>query len=79
MKYPARIEDATFRKVLRESYRTTVAGGQAQLKGKIFRIGHMGICSLEDIEEGFRSIAATLADMGRKPAAGAVNKATRNP
>jgi aspartate aminotransferase-like enzyme len=79
MKYPAGIEDATFRKVLRESYRTTVAGGQAQLKGKIFRIGHMGICSLEDLEEGFRSIAATLVDMGQKPAAGAVNKATRNP
>ena len=64
MKYPSGIEDATFRKVLRETHRTTVAGGQGPLKGKIFRIGHMGICSFEDLEAGFRAIEATLRSMG---------------
>ncbi len=64
MKYPFGIEDATFRKVLRETHRTTVAGGQGPLKGKIFRIGHMGICSFEDLEAGFRAIEATLRSMG---------------
>jgi aspartate aminotransferase-like enzyme len=64
MKYPSGIEDAAFRKVLRETHRTTVAGGQGMLKGKIFRIGHMGICSFEDLEAGFREIEATLRSMG---------------
>jgi aspartate aminotransferase-like enzyme len=68
MKYPSGIDDAAFRKALRDTHRTTVAGGQGRLKGKIFRIGHMGICSFEDLEAGFRAIEATLRSMGH-PAA----------
>jgi aspartate aminotransferase-like enzyme len=64
MKYPPGIEDAKFRKGLREAHRTTVAGGQGPLKGKIFRIGHMGICSFADLKEGFRAIETTLETMG---------------
>ncbi len=77
MKYPSGIEDATFRKVLRETHRTTVAGGQGPLKGKIFRIGHMGICSFEDLEAGFRAIEATLRSMGH-PTAGAAPSRKRS-
>jgi aspartate aminotransferase-like enzyme len=64
IRYPPGIDDATFRQILRETHRTIVAGGQAQLKGRIFRIGHMGICSFEDLEAGFRAIEATLAALG---------------
>ncbi len=64
IRYPPGIDDAKFRKALREEHRTIVAGGQGHLKGKIFRIGHMGICSFEDLEAGFRAIEATLAAMG---------------
>src|SRR5207245_7112719 len=71
IRYPAGVDDATFRKILREKYRTTVAGGQAQLKGKIFRIGHMGVCSFDDLEAGFKAFGATLSEMGQKPAVAA--------
>ncbi|MCI4371122.1 MAG: alanine--glyoxylate aminotransferase family protein [Thermoplasmata archaeon] len=64
IKYPTGIEDAKFRKVLRETHRTIVAGGQDHLKGRIFRIGHMGICTFEDLADGFRAIESTLASMG---------------
>src|SRR5207247_5891686 len=49
IRYPAGVDDAAFRKELREKHGTVVAGGQGLLKGHIFRIGHMGICSLEDL------------------------------
>src|SRR5712692_7587611 len=64
IRYPPGIDDAKFRKELREGHRTIVAGGQAQLKGHIFRIGHMGICSLEDLVAGFRAFEETLAALG---------------
>ena len=61
IRYPEEVEDAKFRQILRERHRTIVAGGQDHLKGRIFRIGHMGICTFEDLEVGFRAIEATLA------------------
>lgn len=64
--YPADVEDGKFRKILRDEYRVIVAGGQAQLKGKIFRIGHMGICSMSDLAATFAAVEATLAKMGCK-------------
>jgi len=64
IRYPEVVEDTKFRKILRESHGTIVAGGQDHLKGRIFRIGHMGICTFEDLEAGFRAIEATLAAEG---------------
>ena len=66
MKYPAGMDDKKFRKTLEEEHRTVVQGGQAQLKGKIFRIGHMGIVSLADLVAGFAGIESTLAKLGHK-------------
>lgn len=64
IKYPRGVDDSKFRKILRETHRTTVAGGQGHLKGAIFRIGHMGICSLDDLCRGFAAMEAALAEMG---------------
>src|SRR2546422_7193303 len=61
IRYPPGIDDAKVREELRGRYRTIVAGGQAQLKGQIFRIGHMGICSFKDLEAGFAAFGATIA------------------
>jgi len=78
IKYPAGVDDSMFRKILREKHRTTVAGGQDHLKGRIFRIGHMGICSPEDLEAGFRAIEATLREMDHPTArAGAGTKSAK--
>jgi aspartate aminotransferase-like enzyme len=75
IRYPMGVDDAKFRKALWEGHRTVVAGGQGQLKGNIFRIGHMGLCSFEDLEAGFAAIEATLADMGHPIREGAATRA----
>ena len=80
IRYPAGVDDNAFRKELRERHGTVVAGGQGPLKGQIFRIGHMGICSFKDLEAGFQAFETTLAGMGhtavRGAAAAAIAKRT---
>jgi len=61
---PPNVEDGKFRKALLEKHGVVLAGGQAQLKGKIFRIGHMGLVSIADLIAGFAGIEATLAKLG---------------
>jgi len=64
IKYPKGIEDAQFRKTLREVHRVVIAGAQDRIKGKVFRIGHMGICSFTDLLATFGAIESTLKKMG---------------
>src|SRR3989442_274699 len=71
VRYPTGVDDVAFRKELREKHGTVVAGGQGPLKGHIFRIGHMGICSFEDLEVGFQAFETTLTSMGHKAVRGA--------
>ena len=66
IRYPPGVDDKKFRSVLEEEHRTVVQGGQAQLKGKIFRIGHMGLVSIADLVAGFAGIEATLAKLGHR-------------
>jgi aspartate aminotransferase-like enzyme len=66
IRYPPGVDDATFRKVLREEHGVIVAGGQARLKGTIFRIGHMGICSFGDLVACFTGIEAALERLGHR-------------
>ena len=75
IRYPAGVDDGAFRKELREMHGTVVAGGQGPLKGHIFRIGHMGLCSFEDLEAGFQAFETTLAGMGHKAVRGAATDA----
>ena len=62
--YPPGVDDGKFRKALIERHGVVIAGGQAQLKGKIFRIGHMGICSMEDLRATWAAIETVLSGMG---------------
>jgi aspartate aminotransferase-like enzyme len=48
LKIPDRLTDADVRGVLRDEYSILVAGGQESVKGKIFRIGHMG--NVDEVE-----------------------------
>lgn len=64
--YPEGVDDGEFRNRLRREYRVLVAGGQAQLKGRIFRIGHMGICSFGDLVATFAAIESVLIKLGYK-------------
>ena len=42
IRYPAGVEEETFRRKLSDEYGIIVSGGVGELRGKVFRIGHMG-------------------------------------
>lgn len=54
-----------------------VAGGQQHLKGKIFRIGHMGYCDEWDILTVLAAIEVTLHQIGQPVELGAATKAAQ--
>ena len=68
---PAGLEDAQVRKVLKETYNVEVQGGQGALKGKIFRIGHMGLASWADLLVAFAGLERILDHHHRLPRSGA--------
>ncbi len=52
------------RKVLREDYKVIIAGGQKHLKGKIFRIGHMGYTHPMDMLTTIAGLELALKQVG---------------
>ena len=61
--YPEGVGDE-FRKTLQGKYGCSVAGGQEDLKGKLFRVSHMGFVDLLDAIGLIAAIEYTLADCG---------------
>ncbi|TGA97216.1 alanine--glyoxylate aminotransferase family protein [Sporolactobacillus shoreae] len=61
-------------KALKKDFAITIAGGQKDLKGKIFRIGHMGYCTPFDILKVLTALELTLAKFGEEPKLGAAVK-----
>lgn len=59
------------RKTLLEKYRVMVAGGQGELKGKIFRIAHMGYVSKADVLLTIAALEMALNECGYKAELGA--------
>jgi aspartate aminotransferase-like enzyme len=51
-------------KRMEHTYGVKVAGGQAQLKGKIFRLGHLGYYYPVDMYTMISALEATMADLG---------------
>ncbi|WP_338818641.1 pyridoxal-phosphate-dependent aminotransferase family protein [Neomoorella thermoacetica] len=49
---------------LRERFGVVVAGGQGAVKDQVFRIGHLGYVSFNDILAGLAALEAVLADAG---------------
>jgi len=47
-------------KILREEYQIVLAGGQQSLQGKIFRIGHLGLITEEDVKEIISALKEVL-------------------
>lgn len=50
---------------LRDQFNMTIAGGQEHLKGKIFRIGHIGYYDPMDILNSLAAVESTLIQLGR--------------
>jgi alanine-glyoxylate transaminase/serine-glyoxylate transaminase/serine-pyruvate transaminase len=59
-RYPDNLNDAEFRKAMAEVYGVTTAGGLGPLKGKAFRVGHMGNVNRNDILATIAAIEGSL-------------------
>jgi aspartate aminotransferase-like enzyme len=66
VKVPAGIEGEKLVKTMRDTYGVTIAGGQSELKGKIFRIAHIGYIEEFDIIAGISCLEKVLAGMNYK-------------
>ncbi len=55
-------------KILREEHHVVLSGGQQKLDGKIFRIGHLGWVTEEDINKVFKELKIALPKAGFKVA-----------
>ncbi|MFD1174122.1 pyridoxal-phosphate-dependent aminotransferase family protein [Oceanobacillus picturae] len=62
---PTDFKAEELRKILNEEFKVSIAGGQHQLKGKIFRIGHMGYCSPADVLQTISLIEMALIRIGK--------------
>jgi aspartate aminotransferase-like enzyme len=51
-------------KLMREKYGFTIAGGQSQAKGKIFRIAHLGYYDDFDVIKVIGALERVLAELG---------------
>jgi len=75
VKVPQGIDGEKLVKTMRDTYGVTIAGGQSELKGKVFRIAHMGFIEEFDIIVGISCLEKVLAQMGYKFNLGAGVKA----
>ena len=48
---------------VRANFGVVLGGGQQELTGKIFRVGHMGWVDPADIDEAFDAVEETLKSM----------------
>ena len=70
---PLQVEAEKVRSVMRKQFDIALAGGQDSLKGKIFRIGHLGFVCDRDILCAIAALEATLQELeceGFTPGAG---------
>jgi len=76
---PTTVEAEKVRSVMKKQFNIALAGGQNELKGRIFRIGHLGFVSERDVLTVVGALEATLRELGHEtmsPGAG-VAAATR--
>ena len=62
---PDGIDASAIVKRLRETHGIYVAGGQDQIKGKVFRIGHMGAYDLADVHVIIGALEECIAALGQ--------------
>jgi aspartate aminotransferase-like enzyme len=61
---PDGLDVSLLRRILREQHDTVVGGGQGKLSGKIFRIGHLGLVSEDDMRATLAALEAALPAAG---------------
>ncbi len=78
IKLPEGIDGAALVKNLRKKHGIWVAGGQAQLKGKIIRIAHMGYIKQFELLEAISAIEKELSELGYQLESGIGRKAAED-
>jgi aspartate aminotransferase-like enzyme len=71
VKVPEGIDGAAIPKIMRDTYRITIAGGQGHLKGKIIRIAHCGYYGAFDILSTIAGLEMSLKELGADVTLGA--------
>jgi len=64
IKCPGGVEVSALRTMLEDEHGVVLAGGQSKLSGKIFRIGHLGLVSEDDIRNALDALAEVLPRVG---------------
>lgn len=60
------VQASEIRTMMKDEFEVNMAGGQDHLKGKIFRINHMGLISAYEAAWVVNAIEVTLAKLGRR-------------
>lgn len=61
---PSEVDADAVRSAMKKRFDIALAGGQDHLKGKIFRIGHLGFVSDRDVLTALAALEATLISLG---------------
>ncbi len=64
VKAPDGIDSQELVKRVRDNHGILISGGQSELKGKIFRIGHMGCCQISEVLRTIEAVGTELSAMG---------------
>jgi aspartate aminotransferase-like enzyme len=67
VRIPDGVDGSALTKMMRTEYDTVLAGGQGELTGKIFRIGHLGLVSEADIQACLDALKQALPRVGFSP------------
>lgn len=87
IKVPDRVDGKKLVKLIADRYRITLAGGQGEMAGKIFRFAHMGYIGPFDILVGLAAVELSLLELGHsitpgeglKAAQAVIGNVTRQP
>ncbi|MBU0606522.1 MAG: aminotransferase class V-fold PLP-dependent enzyme, partial [Armatimonadetes bacterium] len=61
---PEGMDSGKLVKALREKHNIIISGGQDALKGKIFRIGHLGAAQVSDLLHTWEAVGKELGELG---------------
>ncbi|MGB9853609.1 MAG: pyridoxal-phosphate-dependent aminotransferase family protein [Candidatus Bathyarchaeales archaeon] len=61
---PEGVNESSVREIMREKYKVLIAGGMGKLKGKILRIGCMGMVSQTEVMATINALGNALKDTG---------------
>jgi len=62
VRVPEGIDGKALTRTLRERHATVVGGGQGKLTGKIFRLGHLGFVTVDDVDQALFAVSRALRE-----------------